>query len=102
MRERGLEEEGAARAPGAVDFRAFLDEIARERDYEGQIAHVEEIAARAAAYGDIDPALAPPVAAALARLGIGRLYTHQAEAVARARAAEDLVVVTGTASGKSL
>jgi DEAD/DEAH box helicase domain-containing protein len=87
---------------GAVDFRAFLDEITRERDYEGQIAHVEEIAARPAAYGEVDPPLAPPVAAALARLGIERLYTHQADAVARARAGEDLVVVTGTASGKSL
>ncbi len=102
MKVRGLGEEGAARPPGAVDFRAFLDEIARDRDYEGQIAHVEEIAARAAAYGEVDPPLAPPVAAALTRLGIERLYTHQAEAVARARAGEDLVVVTGTASGKSL
>ncbi len=87
---------------GAIDFRGFLDEIARDRDYEGQIAHVEEIPARAAAYGEVEPPLAAPVAAALARLGIERLYTHQAAAVARARAGEDLVVVTGTASGKSL
>jgi DEAD/DEAH box helicase domain-containing protein len=86
----------------AADLRAFLGEIARERDYEGQIAHVEEVAARPAAYGDLDAPLAASLLTALARLGVERLYTHQAEAVSRARAGEDLVVVTGTASGKSL
>src|SRR5690606_8682988 len=34
--------------------------------------------------------------------GIERLYTHQAEMFERAQAGEDVVVTTGTASGKSL
>ena len=36
------------------------------------------------------------------RSGIDSLYAHQADALARIRAGEDVVVVTSTASGKSL
>ncbi|MFO7173930.1 MAG: DEAD/DEAH box helicase, partial [Bacillota bacterium] len=39
---------------------------------------------------------------ALARRGIRRLYTHQAEAIAHALAGRSVVVVTPTASGKTL
>ncbi|MFP4054726.1 MAG: DEAD/DEAH box helicase, partial [Phycisphaerae bacterium] len=46
--------------------------------------------------------LSPAVSAMLAGRGIDRLYTHQAEALAAVRAGEDVVVATGTASGKSL
>src|SRR3972149_11126982 len=38
----------------------------------------------------------------LARRSIARLYTHQAQALDLARQGKDFVVVTGTASGKSL
>jgi len=38
----------------------------------------------------------------LAATGIHSLYAHQADALARVRAGEDVVVVTSTASGKSL
>ncbi len=51
-------------------------------------------------------ALPAAVPAALRRCleerGIERLYTHQAEMFERAQAGEDVVVTTGTASGKSL
>jgi DEAD/DEAH box helicase domain-containing protein len=43
----------------------------------------------------------PALAAKLAEEGIDRLYLHQAEAVNRVRAGENVVVVTGTASGKA-
>jgi DEAD/DEAH box helicase domain-containing protein len=39
---------------------------------------------------------------ALARCGIAQLYTHQARAFAEVRAGRDIVVVTPTASGKTL
>ncbi len=42
------------------------------------------------------------VRAALARRGVERLYTHQAEAWESARRGEHFVVTTGTASGKTL
>jgi DEAD/DEAH box helicase domain-containing protein len=47
------------------------------------------------------PELHPEVHAALARLGIAQLYSHQAEAV-YAAAAGPTIVTTGTASGKSM
>ena len=47
------------------------------------------------------PELHPELAAALARLGLERLYSHQAEAV-HAAWAGPTIVTTGTASGKSM
>ena len=58
--------------------------------------------AREASYGDIRPWLDPRIRAGLAARGIERLYIHQAEAIEAVRAGEDVVVVTPTASGKTL
>jgi DEAD/DEAH box helicase domain-containing protein len=44
----------------------------------------------------------PELRAALARQGVTELYAHQAEAFAAARAGGNLIVTTGTASGKTL
>ena len=46
--------------------------------------------------------LRPELAAALAGRGVERLYSHQAEAYTHVRAGRHLVVVTPTASGKTL
>src|SRR5579859_5889936 len=48
------------------------------------------------------PALAKPVQQALWARGIGRLYSHQAQAIEAALAGRNVVVGTPTASGKSL
>jgi DEAD/DEAH box helicase domain-containing protein len=48
--------------------------------------------------GNVHPALL----AALARQGVERLYAHQAEAWTAARAGGNVIVTTGTASGKTL
>src|SRR5439155_17499592 len=64
--------------------------------------HWEPLPARPARLGELAPPLAQPIAAALAAHGIERLYTHQVQAIESLRAREDAVVVTGTASGKSL
>jgi DEAD/DEAH box helicase domain-containing protein len=53
-------------------------------------------------YADGDPGLPAPLRAALAARGIERLYTHQAAALAAARAGAHLGIVTATASGKTL
>jgi DEAD/DEAH box helicase domain-containing protein len=50
---------------------------------------------------DIPPELHPELRAALSRLGIERLYSHQAQALASAWE-RTTIVTTGTASGKSL
>ncbi len=50
----------------------------------------------------IDPPLAPELARALESLGAHGLWSHQAAALAAARAGRDVLVTTATASGKSL
>jgi DEAD/DEAH box helicase domain-containing protein len=80
----------------------FLERIQRDGDYRGQIAHVETIPARSAVYGRLARPLAEPVRAALAAAGIDRLYSHQVEAIDGVRSGRNVVVVTGTASGKTL
>src|SRR5262249_6002720 len=61
-----------------------------------------EIPAREALTAPIPDWLDPRLALALSRRGITSLYAHQAEAVTAVRGGEDIVVVTPTASGKSL
>lgn len=46
--------------------------------------------------------LPPELKSILARRGIGELWSHQADALARANAGRDVLVATPTASGKSL
>jgi len=55
-----------------------------------------------ARYGDFPLATDPSLIDALARRNIDRLYTHQAQALAAARQRRNVVVVTPTASGKTL
>ncbi len=58
--------------------------------------------AKPAQFVEFPPDLDPRLAAALRRTGIGHLYTHQAQAYQEVRRGADVVVVTPTASGKTL
>lgn len=80
----------------------FLRRLRTARGYRDQIAHVERIPGRKARYGELERPLHPQVDAALRRLGIGRLYTHQAAAINALRRGHNVVITTGTASGKTL
>jgi DEAD/DEAH box helicase domain-containing protein len=66
-----------------------------------ELAHVAEVPGREAQTVALPP-VHPRLEAALARRGVDRLYTHQADSLAAARRSEHLVVATGTASGKTL
>ena len=66
-----------------------------------QLVHRVRTPARSATMAEVPADVEPGLTAALAAAGIGRLYRHQA-AMWRAAAAGDAMVVTGTASGKSL
>ena len=57
---------------------------------------------REAAYAGWPADLDPRLTTALERRGIGRPYTHQASAIEAVLAGRDVVVVTATASGKTL
>lgn len=68
----------------------------------GCLRHVAEIPARTAESDAWPTWAAPPVVAALRDLGIERPWSHQVEAAHLAHSGRDVVVSTGTASGKSL
>ena len=85
-----------------MDFDAFLNEIRSSPEYRDQIVYVREQSAREARYGELAQPLSAAAAAMLKDRGIQRLYCHQAEAIDRVRRGENVLVVTGTASGKTL
>ncbi len=85
-----------------MDVTALLDRVRARRDYAGQLEHVEALAERVGQYADPAPALAGPLKRLLAGRGVVRLYSHQVAALEAARTGRDWVVVTGTASGKTL
>src|SRR5437867_3791014 len=85
-----------------MDFAQFLQAIRADPYYRGQVAHVERLLARPARYAAPAQSLADPLPRVLAALGIEQLYTHQAQAIDHARAGRDTVIVTSTASGKTL
>ncbi len=85
-----------------MDVAKFLEEIQSSPDYQGQIVYVHEEPPRAARFAVPGQELAAPARAMLDARGITQLYSHQVEALDHVRAGRDLLVVTGTASGKSL
>ncbi|MFQ5812419.1 MAG: DEAD/DEAH box helicase [Anaerolineae bacterium] len=82
--------------------RDFIKHLKRQRFYKGQIAHVEHIPPRRARYGRLDRPLPSLLQDSLKRVGAGKLYTHQAQAINAVRAGQNVVVATATASGKTL
>ncbi|KAF9587578.1 hypothetical protein IFM89_004036 [Coptis chinensis] len=67
-----------------------------------QIVHIEEICGRKAVYVDIPNALSETTRSALKRIGVSRLYSHQAESIQASLSGKNVVVATMTSSGKSL
>jgi DEAD/DEAH box helicase domain-containing protein len=84
------------------DVNSFLAKLTTGRHYDGQIVHDELLPQQPARYGELSASLPDALREALDKLGIAQLYTHQAECIEVARAGESFVVVTGTASGKTL
>ncbi len=85
-----------------MGVQALLERIRSRRDYADQLEHIEALPERAGRFADVSPPLPPALLRVLSDRGITQLYSHQAIATEAARARRDLVVVTGTASGKTL
>jgi len=67
-----------------------------------KVVHHRRVEGRVASYAPLSAPLPPELAAALAATGIERLFSHQAEALEAIGRGENVLVVTPTASGKSL
>ncbi len=71
-------------------------------DFQGDITLDHVISEASANFAPLPPDLKPGLVTALAGRGIQRLYSHQADAYHAVRQGRHLVVVTPTASGKTL
>src|SRR5690606_32145036 len=91
----GLPGTARARDPGQLAQRL-------QAKYGDRVTGHFVLPAREGRYAPLPDALPPALAAALRGRGIERLYSHQAEAWDAVQAGEHVVVVTPTASGKSL
>jgi DEAD/DEAH box helicase domain-containing protein len=95
---------------------AFADPVLPERRIEAALAQFDQLAqrenspitairrlpAREAEWAPLPDEVAPALALVLATRGISRLYSHQAQAFQSIRAGRHVVMVTPTASGKTL
>ncbi len=80
-----------------MEARAFLDGL----EAGDRLAHLRVLPARDPAIAPF-PALPDPLPARLRHLGIGGLYPHQARALDLLARGRNVVLSTGTASGKTL
>ncbi len=80
----------------------FIKHLKQQSFYQDQLSHVQRIGARRAQYQSLNRPLLRPLVEAIKASGTPRLYIHQAEAIDAVREGRDVVVATGTASGKTL
>jgi len=80
----------------------FINELKLDEQFSEWIVHHEVIPGKDSDWEDFPDSLAPELRAGLEKTGIRRLYSHQALAFRLAQEGKDIVVVTPTASGKTL
>ena len=81
---------------------SFLPRLKKVPAYRDQIVHIERIPPRDASYSELDEPLHPWLQASLESNRLLPLYSHQAAAINMVKADKNIVVVTPTASGKTL
>lgn len=86
----------------AGPVRRVLAKILQQEKGRDTIAHLQERPAREAIYSAWPQDLRPELRAALEQRGVRQLYSHQAQAWQALAEQQNIVVVTPTASGKTL
>jgi DEAD/DEAH box helicase domain-containing protein len=96
--------QGLARRPHSTldTVQEALTALAARYRGDEVLTSIKHIPAREAEFRPMPSWVRPELAAAYRAKGIDRLYSHQAAAAELARAGKDFVVVTPTASGKTL
>lgn len=84
-----------------ADIQSLVSKWSQSPQHAAQMLHTA-VVGRTASYQPLPDWLHPDLAAAVTQSGITQLYTHQREAMDHAYAGRDVVLVTPTASGKSL
>jgi DEAD/DEAH box helicase domain-containing protein len=86
----------------ALSVPEVLDRILRDRNLAANVVGVHRIPAAEARFADYPAWVDPRLVGVLKEKGYARLYTHQARAIEHVHAGRHVVVVTPTASGKTL
>jgi DEAD/DEAH box helicase domain-containing protein len=85
-----------------MSIKVALDALRMDSQFMKNVTAWERLPARPAHYADFPEKLDERLRQTLNQLDLAPLFTHQAQAVDAALAGENVVVVTGTASGKTL
>lgn len=85
-----------------MNLQQVIEQLRSDPDFVQNVTHWRTLPARPAQWVDLPDSLHPALAKALRQHGITRLYTHQAEAITKVAEGKNVVVVTPTASGKTL
>ena len=80
----------------------LADHLRNSEEYNKNITSWKEIPAKKAVYAEFPETINNKMIQILKNKGISKLYSHQAEAYSTARIGKNLIVVTPTASGKTL
>ena len=91
-----------AAPPPSSELGSLVDDLRGDARLGSQLLYAAHLPGSEAVYGELDPPLPEPIAQALARGGVPRLWSHQVAGIAAARRGENVLVTTPTASGKSL
>jgi DEAD/DEAH box helicase domain-containing protein len=87
--------------PGESPSDGIAQGLAELGSREGQIAHVEHLAASGARHGSLSRQLPQPLNSYLTQRGI-QLWSHQTQTIEALRNGENVILATSTASGKTL
>ncbi|WP_287154996.1 DEAD/DEAH box helicase [Candidatus Solincola tengchongensis] len=85
-----------------MDFEELVREISEGWGEGQRVAYLEVIPPREARLVELPEGLHPTLSETLRRMGVTRLYVHQARALELLSEGHNVVIATGTASGKSL
>ncbi|HYF81280.1 MAG TPA: DEAD/DEAH box helicase [Symbiobacteriaceae bacterium] len=85
-----------------MNLEQLIDKLQSDSSIKANLTAWQTLPPVPARYADFPAALDPRIVAALGERSIRQLYTHQSQAVEAALARKNVVVVTPTASGKTL
>ncbi len=88
--------------PARTSLEQILDSFERDPEFAAMVTKWERLPAKAPRYAPFPVWLDERIVRSLRRRGIEALYSHQAAALEAAHAERNVVVVTPTASGKTL
>jgi len=95
-----LQKDGVSMKKG--DLSEVLEALEATKLFKTNLTRRVELEAKPGIYREFPPNLTGSLKKALLERGVARLYAHQEESYRRIQAGEDIVVVTPTASGKTL